>query len=86
MTLEEAKTILSDAVDNGYYISFADKGPGVLARNRLKAMEVALNYIENDSIPKEKIKEIIYPTPENYVPIEVQTSDMYSKLQELLGE
>lgn len=29
---------------------------------------------------KDKIKEIIYPTPENYISIEVQQSEMYKKL------
>lgn len=51
-----------------------------------EVLSFVLNYIENESISKEKIKEIIYPTPENYIPIEVQTSEMYSKLQELLGD
>ena len=45
-----------------------------------------LKQLRKEFISKEKIKEIIYPTPENEVPIEVQTSEMYSKLQKLLGE
>ena len=31
-------------------------------------------------ISKNKIKQIIYPTPENEIPIEVQQSEMYKKL------
>lgn len=35
-------------------------------------------------IHKSKIKEIIYPTPENYIPLEVQQSEMYKKLEKLV--
>ena len=31
-------------------------------------------------VSKSKIKEIIYPTPENEIPIEIQQSEMYKKL------
>ena len=31
-------------------------------------------------VSKSKIKEIIYPTPENPIPIEVQQSEIYKKL------
>ena len=31
-------------------------------------------------VSKSKIKEIIYPTPENEIPIEIQQSEMYRKL------
>lgn len=79
MTLEESKEELKqlkeDLHGNGFVYGDFDK---------VIAIDTVLNYIENESISKEKIKKIIYPTPENYVPIEVQTSDMYSKLQELL--
>lgn len=37
-------------------------------------------------IHKDKIKEIIYPTPTNPISYEIQTSDMYKKILELLGE
>lgn len=45
-----------------------------------KGMEVVLNGFTANS----KLKEIIYPTPENYIPLEIQTSEMYKKLEELL--
>lgn len=31
-------------------------------------------------VSKSKIKQIIYPTPENEIPIEIQQSEMYKKL------
>lgn len=37
-------------------------------------------------ISKDKIKEIIYPTPENPISIEIQSSKMYKRLEELLEE
>lgn len=42
------------------------------------------SYIKDNYIPKSKIKEIIYPTPENPIPFEVQTSEMYKKLEKLV--
>lgn len=40
----------------------------------------AMQFEIKGFISKDKIKEIIYPTSENYIPIEVQQSDMYKKL------
>lgn len=37
-------------------------------------------------ISKDKVKEIIYPAPDNMIPLEVQTSDMYMKLKDLVEE
>lgn len=37
-----------------------------------------------NSVPKSKVKEIIYPTPENPISFEVQTSEMYKKLKKLV--
>ena len=54
-------------------------------KNEFRVSSCTFDFVDkNESISKEEIKEIIYPTPENYIPIEVQTSDMYSKLQKLL--
>lgn len=39
-----------------------------------------LEKLQKETIWKDKIKEIIYPTPENYIPLEVQQSEMYKKL------
>jgi hypothetical protein len=39
-----------------------------------------------EMVPKYKVREIIYPTPENMIPLEVQTSDMYRKLNDLVKE
>ena len=35
---------------------------------------------------KDKIRKIIYPTPTNLISYEIQTSDMYKKLEQLLEE
>jgi argonaute-like protein implicated in RNA metabolism and viral defense len=40
------------------------------------------NYV----VRKDEIKEIIYPTPENPISIETQSSEMYKRLEELLEE
>ena len=37
-------------------------------------------------VSKSKIKQIIYPTPENEIPIEVQQSEMYKKLLKEMEE
>lgn len=37
-------------------------------------------------IPKSKVKEIIYPTPENPISFELQSSVMYKKLERLVEE
>lgn len=37
-------------------------------------------------IHKSKLKEIIYPSPENYISLEVQQSDMYKKLKNLVED
>ena len=37
-------------------------------------------------IAKSKVKEIIYPTPENYIPLEIKQSNMYKKLERLLED
>lgn len=37
-------------------------------------------------ISKDKIKAIIIPRPDNYIPLEIQVSDMYVNLIELLEE
>ena len=42
-------------------------------------------YKEN-TVSKDKIKEIIYPTPTNPISYEIQTSDMYKKILQLLEE
>ena len=39
-----------------------------------------VNFIKRNFVSKNKLKEIIYPTPENYISIEVQQSEMYKKL------
>lgn len=45
-----------------------------------KRMEILINGFTANS----KLKEIIYPTPENPIPFEVQTSEMYKKLEKLV--
>ena len=35
---------------------------------------------------KDKIKEVIYPTPTNAIPIEIQESELYKKILDLLEE
>ena len=42
--------------------------------------------VEQNYISKDKIKEIIYPTPENPIELEIQNSKMYKKIQQLLEE
>lgn len=42
--------------------------------------------INKNYIPKSKIKQILYPTPENPIELEIQNSKMYKKLLELIGE
>ena len=37
-------------------------------------------YVEDNYVSKDKIKSIIYPTPENPILLEVQQSEMYKKL------
>ena len=44
-----------------------------------------MGYKEN-TVSKDKIKEIIYPTPTNPISYEIQTSDMYRKILQLLEE
>ena len=39
-----------------------------------------VNFIKKNFVSKNKIKQIIYPTPENEIPIEIQQSEMYKKL------
>ena len=39
-----------------------------------------VNFIKRNFVSKNKIKQIIYPTPENEIPIEIQQSEMYKKL------
>lgn len=45
-----------------------------------------LEKLQKETIWKDKIKEIIYPTPENYISIEVQQSEMYKKLLKEMEE
>ena len=40
----------------------------------------------NKYILKSKIKKIIYPTPENPISIEIQSSEMYRKIEKLLED
>lgn len=56
-----------------------------------KEMNAVQRKMLNDAfdrgwIHKDKIKEIIYPTSTNPISYEIQTSDMYKKILELLGE
>ena len=44
-----------------------------------------MGYKEN-TVSKNKIREIIYPTPTNPISYEIQTSDMYRKILQLLEE
>ena len=46
--------------------------------------EIMADFIKRDVIPKSKLKEIIYPTPENPIPLELQSSEMYKKLEKLV--
>ena len=48
----------------------------------------SLLHIEPNTnfISKDKIREIIYPTPENYISLDIQQSEMYKRLEELLEE
>lgn len=56
-----------------------------LASDLIFYKNLARNY-QGNCISKDKIKEIIYPTPENPISIEIQSSVMYKKIDELLGE
>lgn len=47
-----------------------------------KLVDIIRNEINKEW--ETKIKEIIYPTPENPIPFEVQTSEMYKKLEKLV--
>ena len=40
----------------------------------------------NKYILKSKIEKIIYPTPENQISIEIQSSEMYRKIEKLLED
>lgn len=55
-----------------------------IANKKILAQKGQLKVVNNSYIPKSKIKEIIYPIPENYIPLEVQTSEMYKKLEKLV--
>lgn len=48
--------------------------------------QLNLDYVDENFISKDKIKEIMYPTPNNPIPPEVQMSKMYRKIIELLEE
>ena len=39
-----------------------------------------VNFIKRNFVSKNKIKQIIYPTPNRPIPIEIQQSEMYKKL------
>ena len=43
-------------------------------------------FVELNYIPKSKLQEIIYPTPENPISMEIQQSKMYKNLENLLQE
>ena len=46
--------------------------------------EATIEGLKKDFVPAAKLKEIIYPTPENPIPFEVQSSEMYKKLEKLV--
>lgn len=56
----------------------------VVGRRNGKNFEQKL--VLEEYIHKDKIKEIIYPTPDNPISFEIQTSAMYKKLEQLLEE
>lgn len=45
-----------------------------------------ITKIRSNCVSKDKIREIIYPRPDNYIPVEVQMSEMYKKLKAEIGE
>ena len=47
-----------------------------------KGMQVVIEGF----IPKSKLKQILYPTPENPIDLEIQNSKMYEDLLKLIGE
>ena len=63
-------------------------------KEKNKILELAkIPYLEGEImaykeffVSKDKIKEIIYPTPTNPISYEIQTSDMYRKILQLLEE
>lgn len=56
-----------------------------LALNYRLYKDLAYEY-QGNCVTKNKLKEIIYPTPENPIEIEVQNSKMYKDLIELLED
>lgn len=54
---------------------------------KCKMQEYRISVIdERELVSKDKIKKIIYPTPTNPIPIEIQTSKLYKKIINLLEE
>ena len=47
-------------------------------------LRIFINLI--DRLQKEKEEKIIYPTPENPISIEIQSSEMYRKIEKLLED
>ena len=66
-------TALAEEMEMGLWMPRADVEEYYIPIERL-----------NDYIDKSKLKEIIYPTPENPISFEVQSSEMYKKLEKLV--
>ena len=85
--------ICDDRAEDCYYQQAIDIVVTAYEKEKNKELynpsDMILRYYDNGKgmqveikgfISKDKIREIIYPTPENYIPVEVQQSDMYKKL------
>lgn len=52
----------------------------------IRAIKGLLDLYQKEKEKNTKIKEIIYPRPDNYIPVEVQMSEMYKKLKAEIEE
>lgn len=90
--MEEDIKVLENMRDNIYgAIQFEDDYQvRKTEQKEFDALNLAINHlrktklVHSQFIPKSKLKEIIYPTPENYIPFEVQSSEMYKKIKKLV--
>ena len=58
----------------------------ILELAKIPYLEGEIMAYKENTVSKDKIKEIIYPTPTNPISYEIQTSDMYRKILQLLEE
>ena len=72
------------AIENlieGYKELEEEVSDNAMAKEEWKAR---YNILIKDMIPKSKVREIIYPRPDNPIPLEIQNSEMYKRLKKLV--